>query len=36
MVYEHVPFGGPPLAQITNACGAIDWYFNDHLGTPIL
>ncbi|MGZ8711105.1 MAG: RHS repeat domain-containing protein, partial [Thermoanaerobaculia bacterium] len=24
------------LAQITTATGAIDWYFNDHLDTPIL
>ncbi len=34
--YEYVWFAGQPLAQITTATGAIDWYFNDHLGTPIL
>ena len=36
IAYEYVWFGGQPLAQIDNATGAIDWYFNDHLGTPIL
>ncbi len=33
--YEYVWFGGQPLAQITST-GDIHWYFNDHLGTPIL
>jgi RHS repeat-associated protein len=33
--YEYVWFAGQPLAQISST-GAIDWYFNDHLGTPIL
>jgi RHS repeat-associated protein len=36
IAYEYVWFGGQPLAQITTATGAIDWYFNDHLGTPIV
>jgi RHS repeat-associated protein len=36
IAYEYVWFAGQPLAQIDNATGAVDWYFNDHLGTPIL
>ncbi len=36
IAHEYVWFGGQPLAQITTATGAIDWYFNDHLGTPIV
>jgi RHS repeat-associated protein len=34
--HEYVWFAGQPLAQINSVTGAIDWYFNDHLGTPIL
>ena len=33
---EYVWFGGQPIAQIDNASGAVAYYFNDHLGTPIL
>jgi RHS repeat-associated protein len=36
VAYDYVWFGGQPLAQIENATGNIAWYFNDHLGTPIL
>ncbi len=36
IAHEYVWFAGQPLAQIATATGAIDWYFNDHLGTPIL
>ena len=36
IAYEYIWFAGQPLAQIATATGAIDWYFNDHLGTPIL
>ncbi|HET7436021.1 MAG TPA: RHS repeat-associated core domain-containing protein [Thermoanaerobaculia bacterium] len=36
IAYEYVWFAGQPLAQIDNATGAISYYFNDHLGTPIL
>jgi RHS repeat-associated protein len=35
VAHEYVWFGGQPLAQISST-GTIDWYFNDHLGTPIL
>jgi RHS repeat-associated protein len=34
--HEYIWFAGQPVAQIANATGAIAWYFNDHLGTPIL
>jgi RHS repeat-associated protein len=34
--YEYVWFAGQPLAQITTATAEVAWYFNDHLGTPIL
>jgi RHS repeat-associated protein len=34
--YEYVWFNGEPLAQIETATGAIDYYFNDHLGAPML
>jgi RHS repeat-associated protein len=34
--YEYIWFGGQPLAQVHVATNAISWYFNDHLGTPIL
>jgi RHS repeat-associated protein len=36
IAHEYVWFAGQPLAQIATTSGAIDWYFNDHLGTPIL
>jgi RHS repeat-associated protein len=36
IAYEYIWFAGQPLAQIATPTGAIDWYFNDHLGTPIL
>jgi RHS repeat-associated protein len=36
IAYDYVWFGGHPLAQIANATGEISWYFNDHLGTPLL
>jgi RHS repeat-associated protein len=34
--YEYVWFGGQPIAQIATATDTISWYFNDHLGTPVL
>ena len=34
--YEYIWFAGEPLAQITTSTNEIHWYFNDHLGTPIL
>jgi RHS repeat-associated protein len=34
--FEYLWFNGEPLAQIETATGAIHWYFNDHLATPIL
>lgn len=34
--YEYVWFGGEPLAQIETANGTIHWYFNDHIGAPVL
>jgi RHS repeat-associated protein len=36
IAYEYIWFAGQPLAQVTTATAAIDWYFNDHLDTPIL
>jgi RHS repeat-associated protein len=36
MEYEYVWFGGEPVAQIETGTGAVHYYFNDHLGTPIL
>lgn len=36
MEWEYVWFAGQPVAQIETATGDIAWYFNDHLGTPIL
>jgi RHS repeat-associated protein len=33
---EYLWFNGEPLAQIETATGAIDYYFNDHLGAPLL
>ncbi len=34
--YEYVWFAGQPVAQIETATNEIAWYFDDHLGTPIL
>jgi RHS repeat-associated protein len=34
--YEYVWFDGRPVAQIENASGTIHYYFDDHLGTPVL
>ncbi len=34
--YEYLWFAGQPVAQIETATNEIAWYFNDHLGTPIL
>jgi hypothetical protein len=34
--YEYLWFNGEPLAQIETATGTIHWYFNDHLGAPVL
>ena len=36
IAYEYVWFAGVPLAQIETSSGATHYYFNDHLGTPIL
>ena len=33
---EYVWFNGEPLAQINRATGEVAYYFNDHLGAPIL
>ncbi|HEX8251694.1 MAG TPA: RHS repeat-associated core domain-containing protein [Thermoanaerobaculia bacterium] len=33
---EYVWFGGEPLAQVTTATSEIAWYFNDHLGAPLI
>ena len=33
---EYIWFGGQPIAQINNATGEVAYYFNDHLGTPLL
>jgi len=34
--YEYVWFGGQPLAQIETATLDVRYYFNDHLGSPVL
>jgi RHS repeat-associated protein len=34
--YEYIWLSGQPLAQITTATSEVAYYFNDHLGTPIL
>jgi RHS repeat-associated protein len=34
--YEYVWFDGRPVAQIENASGTVHYYFDDHLGTPLL
>ncbi|HXG58216.1 MAG TPA: RHS repeat-associated core domain-containing protein, partial [Thermoanaerobaculia bacterium] len=36
IAYEYVWFNGQPLAQIATATNEVSWYFNDHLGTPVL
>src|SRR6266542_6501878 len=36
IAWDYVWFGGQPLAQLENATGNIRWYFNDHLGTPLI
>ncbi|HXI12029.1 MAG TPA: RHS repeat-associated core domain-containing protein [Thermoanaerobaculia bacterium] len=36
VAYDYVWFNGEPLAQINHASGEVSYYFNDHLGTPIL
>lgn len=36
IAYEYVWFEGEPLVQIENTTGTLRWYFNDHLGTPLL
>ena len=33
---EYVWFDGQPIAQIENATSTLHYYFNDHLGTPLL
>jgi RHS repeat-associated protein len=34
--YEYLWFNGQPVAQMSTATSEIVWYFNDHLGTPLL
>src|SRR5690348_12897759 len=29
-------FGGTPAAQLDPQTGTVDWYFTDHLGTPLI
>lgn len=36
VAYEYIWFAGQPAAQIDNATNTIHYYFNDHLGAPIL
>jgi len=36
ITYEYIWFAGTPAAQIESATNTIHYYFNDHLGTPIL
>ncbi|HYC87626.1 MAG TPA: RHS repeat-associated core domain-containing protein [Thermoanaerobaculia bacterium] len=36
VAYEYLWFNGEPAAQIETATSTIHWYFNDHLGTPLL
>ncbi|MHB0972476.1 MAG: RHS repeat domain-containing protein, partial [Thermoanaerobaculia bacterium] len=36
IAFDYVWFGGEPLAQIETATGEVSFYFNDHLGTPVL
>jgi RHS repeat-associated protein len=34
--WEYIWFNGQPAVQIDSSTGDMAWYFNDHLGTPIL
>src|SRR5688572_24381311 len=34
--HEYLWLNGEPIAQVESSTGAVDYYFNDHLGTPIL
>lgn len=34
--YEYIWFGGQPVAQIETATNTVQYYFNDHLGAPLL
>jgi RHS repeat-associated protein len=34
--YEYIWFGGQPMAQIETTTNTIHYYFNDHLGAPLL
>jgi RHS repeat-associated protein len=34
--YEYLWFNGEPAAQVEPATGTVSYYFNDHLGAPIL
>jgi RHS repeat-associated protein len=36
IAWEYVWFNGEPLAQVETGTGNIRWYFNDHLGAPLL
>jgi len=36
ITHEYIWFAGQPIAQITTTTGDIAWYFNDHVGTPVL
>lgn len=36
IAHEYIWFGGEPLAQVETTTGAVHWYFNDHLGAPVL
>jgi RHS repeat-associated protein len=36
IAYEYVWFGGQPIAQVEVASGTTHYYFNDHIGTPLL
>jgi RHS repeat-associated protein len=36
IAYEYIWFAGQPAAQVETATGTTHFYFNDHLGTPVL
>jgi RHS repeat-associated protein len=36
IAYEYAWFDGEPLAQIETGTSSTHWYFNDHLGAPVL
>jgi RHS repeat-associated protein len=36
IAYEYLWFAGQPIAQIETATNTVHYYFNDHLGAPIL